>query len=148
MRMFVTATVFGLLAACGPTVAAPGSLAATQTISAPAEDTKLIAVMSYASWCPSCKALDPKVTAVLKTHTFEGVEFFALDYSARDDEAYFAMADTIGVGHTMRDMFASGIATGRMYLIDRDSGAILGQLTRDMNEAAMADAIKDARDRA
>ena len=62
MRMIFAATAAALLAACGQ-VSVPASERAA--VSAPSTDTRVLAVLSYADWCGSCKALDPKVKAVL-----------------------------------------------------------------------------------
>lgn len=144
MRIILAASFVSLLAACGPSTAAPGSMADTTPITAPAEETNLVAVLSYASWCGSCKILDPKVEAVRADNTFEGVEFFALDYSAKDDAAFFADADTLGVGETLRTKFSEGVKTGRLYLIDRTSGEIVAEIGKDMDETEIAGTIRDA----
>ncbi|MDX1291362.1 MAG: thioredoxin domain-containing protein [Hyphomonas sp.] len=144
MRFSLVALSFATLAACGPSVAAPGSLAATIEVTAPAEDTQVLAVLSYASWCGSCKVLDPKVEAVRSAHAFDGVEFFALDYSAKDEAAYFADAQTLGIADTMRTVFPDGIGTGRLYLIDRATGSVIDTVSKSMSEAEIATAINDA----
>ncbi|CAN0339944.1 unnamed protein product, partial [Chrysoparadoxa australica] len=132
MRIILAASFASVLAACGPSTAAPGSMADTTLITAPAEETNFVAVLSYASWCGSCKTLDPNVEAVREDNTFDGVEFFALDYSEKDDAAFFADADTLGVGDTLRTKFSGGIKTGRLYLIDRTSGEIVAEISKDM----------------
>ena len=124
MRFSLAALSFAVLAACGPSVAAPGSLADVKAVTAPAEDTQVLAVLSYASWCGSCKVLDPKIETVRAANDFEGVEFFALDYSARDEAAYFADAETLG--------------------IDRSSGDVLSTVTKSMSEAEIVAAIDGA----
>lgn len=144
MRLFLTAAAITIMSACSPTVAAPDSLAATQTLTAPAEDTEVLAVLSYASWCGSCKVLDPKVTAARAANDFDGVEFFALDYSARDADTYFAAADTLGIGETMRRTFPSRISTGRLYLINKATGEVVSEVTKSMDEAEITDAINAA----
>ena len=144
MRFFLAALSLATLAACGPSVAAPGSLADVKEITAPAEDTQLLAVLSYASWCGACKALDPKVEAVRASQAFPGVEFFALDYSARDREAYFADAETLGIAQTMREIFPEKVKTGQLYLVDRSSGDIVGTVSQSMTEADITAAIQAA----
>ncbi len=143
MRTFIVAAALALAAACSAPAPPPDSLASLQ-ITAPQADTRLVAVFSYATWCSSCKALDPKINAVRAANTFEGVEFFALDYTQKDAAAYYAAAETLGVADTMRTKFADRISTGRLYLIDRDSGAILAEVTKDMDEAAITAAITEA----
>lgn len=144
MRYILAASLISLLAACGPTTAAPGSIADTTPITAPAEDTTLIAVLSYASWCGSCKVLDPKVEAVRAANTLEGVEFFALDYSAKNDAAFFADADALGIGEAIRTKFAAGVKTGRLYLVDHTTGEIVSEISKDMSETEIKDAIETA----
>ncbi|MEO0465795.1 MAG: thioredoxin family protein [Pseudomonadota bacterium] len=133
------------LAACG---GAPASVDERPAILAealaPAEDTRLIAALSHADWCVSCKALDPKVAAVRAANTFDGVQFLALDYTARDTDAFFAMAAEAGIEDTVRTRFADGVKTGFVMLIDRDSGEILAELKKDMTEAGIEEAISAA----
>tara|TARA_R110000796_G_scaffold63140_6_gene145553 strand:- start:1271 stop:1711 length:441 start_codon:yes stop_codon:yes gene_type:complete len=144
MRFSLAALSFAVLAACGPSVAAPGSLADVKAVTAPAEDTQVLAVLSYASWCGSCKVLDPKIETVRAANDFEGVEFFALDYSARDETTYFADAETLGIAETMREIFPEKIKTGQLYLIDRSSGDVLSTVTKSMSEAEIVAAIDGA----
>jgi thiol-disulfide isomerase/thioredoxin len=144
MRFSLAALSFAVLAACGPSVAATGSLADVKAITAPAEDTQILAVLSYASWCGSCKVLDPKVETVRAANDFEGVEFFALDYSAKDEAAYFADAETLGIAETMREVFPERIKTGQLYLIDRSSRDVISTVTKSMSEAEIVAAIDAA----
>jgi len=144
MRFFLASAAFGIAAACSPSTAAPDSIAAEQTITAPSEETRVVAVLSYASWCGSCKALDPKVQAVQANADLEGVEFFALDYSARDADAYYADAETLGVASALQTEFEAGIKTGKLYLVSTASGAIVGRVDKSMDEAAITAAIESA----
>ena len=141
MRLFLAASAAALIAACGQ-AAVPASERATVT--APAEDTKVLAVMSYADWCGSCKALDPKVKAVQATNTFDGVEFATIDYTSRDADAFFADAETLGVAGAMRATFPDKVKTGRLYLINLDSGDVIGTVDKSMDEAAITAAITEA----
>lgn len=144
MRFSLAAISIAALAACGPSVAASGSLADVKEITAPAEDTRVLAVLSYARWCGSCKVLDPKVETVRASNPFDGAEFFAFDYSSRDDSAYFADAETLGIAGTMREIFPDKIKTGQLYLIDRSSGDVISTVTKSMSEAEIAAAIEAA----
>ena len=100
--------------------------------------------MSYADWCGSCKALDPKVKAVHASNQFTGVEFATIDYTSRDADAFFADAETLGVAAAMRATFPDKIKTGRLYLIDLDTGAVISSIDKSMDEAAISAAISDA----
>lgn len=144
MRFILATTALAFSAACGAQSAPPESIAANVSITTPAEDTRLVAVLSYAAWCGSCKALDPKVNAVRAANTFESVEFFAIDYTDKDVEAFFADADTLGVGDTLKAEFANGIKTGKLYLIDLDTGEIIARVDKTMDEATITSTIEAA----
>ncbi|MEL6691585.1 MAG: thioredoxin family protein [Pseudomonadota bacterium] len=141
MRLFLAASAAALIAACGQ-AAVPASERAAVTV--PAEDTKLLAVMSYADWCGSCKALDPKVKAVQASNTFDGVAFATIDYTSRDQDAFFADAETLGVAGAMRATFPDKVKTGRLYLVNLDSGEVVGTVDKSMDEAAITAAITEA----
>ena len=141
MRIIFAAVAAAIVTACGQ-AAVPASERAPVT--APTEDVRILAVTSYADWCGSCKALDPKVKAVQATNTFDGVEFATIDYTSRSSEAFFADAETLGVAETMQTVFADGIKTGKLYLIDLDSGDVISTVDKSMDEAAITAAISEA----
>lgn len=141
MRLFFAASAAALIAACGQAEVPASERAA---VTAPAEDIKVLAVMSYADWCGSCKALDPKVKAVQAANTFDGVEFATIDYTSRDADAFFADAETLGVAGAMRATFPDKVKTGRLYLVDLDSGEVVGTVDKSMDEAAITAAITEA----
>ena len=141
MRLFLAATAAVAMAACGQADVPASERAAVTT---PAEDTKILAVLSYADWCGSCKALDPKVKAVQAANTFDGVEFATIDYTSRDMDAFFADAETLGVTAAMRATFPDKVKTGRLYLVNMDSGEVVGTVDKSMDEAAIAAAITEA----
>ena len=132
------------LASCGGTVADADRPAILSEALTPAEDTRVVAAMSHADWCGSCKALDPKIEAVRADNSFDGVQFLALDYTERDADAFYAMAAEAGIEQTIRTRFQDGVKTGFVMLIDLDTGEILAELNKDMNEADMAAVIKMA----
>ena len=141
MRMIIAATAAAILTACGQ-ASVPSSERAVVT--APAEDVRVLAVMSYADWCGSCKALDPKVDAVQQANAFDGVAFAKIDYTSRDADAFYADAETLGIGDTMRATFGDKIKTGRLYLVNLDSGEVISTIDKSMDEVSIAAAIEDA----
>ena len=141
MRLFLAASAAAFVVACGQ---AQVSAEDRAVVTAPAEDTKILAVMSYADWCGSCKALDPKVKAVEAANQFDGVAFAKIDYTSRDADAFFADAETLGVADAMRATFPENIKTGRLYLVDLNTGAVISSIDKSMDEAAIAAAISDA----
>lgn len=142
MRSFFAAAALVVITACGATVAAPSESALSTRVTAPADETTIIAVLSYANWCGSCKALDPKINAVLSTNTFDGLEAFSLDYTARDQAGFYTAAETLGVAGTLRAEFGDKIKTGKMYLIDAKTGAIVSRIDKTMDEAAIKAALE------
>ena len=141
MRLILAATAAALMAACSQADVPASERAA---VTAPAEDTRVLAVLSYADWCGSCKALDPKVKAVQATTTFDGVAFATIDYTSRDADAFFPDAETLGVASAMRATFPEQIKTGRLYLINLDSGEVVSTVDKSMDEAAISAAIAEA----
>jgi thiol-disulfide isomerase/thioredoxin len=141
MRLILAATAAALLSACGQ-ASVPASERAAVT--APADDTRILAVLSYADWCGSCKALDPKVQAVQAANTFDGVAFAKIDYTSRNADAFYADAETLGIGETMRATFGDKIKTGRLYLVNLDTGEVISTVDKSMDESAIAAAITDA----
>ena len=154
MRILITLSSLALLTACGqatqtetPAPAQPAATVstATETVSAlPVEDVKVLAVMSYADWCGSCKALDPKVEAVRQDNTFNGVKFAKLDYSDRDDAKFFTGAAALGVEAAFRAEFSEQIKTGKLYLISAETGEILSRVDKTMEPDAITLAISEA----
>lgn len=141
MRLFIAASAAALMAACGQAEVPASERAA---VTSPAEDTKVLAILSYADWCGSCKALDPKVKAVQAANAFDGVEFATIDYTSRDADAFFADAETLGVAGAMRATFPDKVKTGRMYLVNMDTGEVISTVDKSMDEAAITAAITEA----
>ncbi len=141
MRLLFAVAATVLVSACGQ-ASVPASERAAVTV--PAEDVRVLAVLSYADWCGSCKALDPKVQAVQDANSFDGVAFAKIDYTSRSSEAFFADAETLGIGDTMRATFGDTIKTGKLYLVNLETGAVISTVDKSMDEAAIAAAITDA----
>lgn len=143
MRVVLTSAALALVAACGAPAASENPSITPAAELAPAEDARLVAVLSYADWCGSCRVLDPKL-ASLRAAPPEGVHVVTLDYTARDAGAFFAAADDAGVGETVRAHFDGGVKTGLLLLIDRDDAAVVGEIRKDMTEAEIMDTVTTA----
>jgi len=141
MRLIFVATAAALLAACSQANTPASERAA---VTAPTEDTHVLAVLSYADWCGSCKVLDPKVKAVQAANSFDGVAFATIDFTSKDTEAFFTDAETLGVGDAMRATFGDKVKTGRLYLVDLDTGDVISTVDKSMTEADIASAISAA----
>ena len=141
MRSILFAAGLVALSACSGQAAPTTEIA---PVTAPQADTRLLAVISYADWCGSCRVLDPKVKAVEASGGISGVEYVTLDYTARDADAFFADADTAGIGPVIRARFDDKIKTGFLMLIDLDDGTIVQEIKKDMAEPEIAAAIAEA----
>ncbi len=140
LRPFAIAIAAGLmpLAACAQATTAPAQA------SQPIEASKVAAVRVHADWCPNCRALDPKLETVAASQAWDGVSFVRIDYTARNAEAVFAEADTLGIGDALRSHFAAGIKTGQLILIDIASQEVVGVLTHHETPETIADQIRAA----
>ncbi|MEM1381468.1 MAG: thioredoxin domain-containing protein [Pseudomonadota bacterium] len=101
----------------------------------------IVAALSYASWCPSCRTLDPRIEAVRERRAFENITFVTLDYTKKDQGAFFSEAETQGVGQAIRDHFADGIYTGRLFLIDPDTQMTIATVDSTMGPEAIYEAL-------
>ena len=105
------------------------------------EETEVAAVMIHADWCASCRKLEPQLAAVRARAPFDDVAFLMLDYTDRNENAFFKQADDAGVGAFIRKRFAHEIATGQILLVDLDRNKFAGVLTQKMTEDEMVNAL-------
>lgn len=139
------------LAACSqadaPTTSTPTSVteAVTETVSNAAEamPVKTKAVLIYADWCGSCKVLDPKVKAA-QAMSIPGVDFVTLDYTDKDEAAFYAAADAAGVGEAITAYLDGTVKTGQLLLVDLDDQKVLTKVTKTFETPDIAQAVKDA----
>lgn len=143
--LFAASAVFTLsLAGCSQSSASSETTAELPVMIEAVENANLAAVLVYADWCGSCKTLDPKLTTVKAANTFDTTNFVTLDYTAKDKAVFFSAADAAGVGDAVRAHLESGVKTGQLLLVDLDDQAVIGVVKKDMDNAAIADAIKAA----
>lgn len=115
-----------------------------ETTVAEAADIKASAVLIYADWCGSCKILDPKLRAAQQQNEFENVRFVVLDYTDRDEEAFYTAAAEAGVGDAVRTYLDGTIKTGLLLLVDADDNKVVTKVTKTFSEAEIVDAINAA----
>ena len=108
------------------------------------EQSRVLAVITYADWCSSCKILDPKVAIVRARGDIEGVTYLVLDFSKKDAEATLAVADKAGVGPAVRGHFGNTILTGEVLLVDRAQNKIISVVKKTMTPDEIEAAIKAA----
>lgn len=127
MTSFIKYTLLGaalpfMLIACNN--AGPSNQSLPTQATASVEDAKVIAVLSYADWCSSCKVLDPKIEAVRPALEAQGVSFVKIDYTDKNADGYFAEADELGVGDAVRAYMGDTIKTGRLMIVTPGSDEV------------------------
>ena len=138
--------LLGALVACSNAEApanTPESFTAS-TLSSEAETGRLVAILVYADWCGSCKVLDPKLQAAKAEGAIDGVSYHILDYTARDEDSFFAAADALGAGTAIRSKLSDGVKTGILLLVDVDDGEIVGDLRKELSSEDIRAALEAA----
>ena len=130
-----------IVSACAPAVSPDSPALVTEEVT---EETRIVAALSYADWCGSCKALDPKLATLRTEGDVEGVAHIILNYTDRDEDAYYAVADAAGVGQAVRNNLADGIWTGGVMVIDLNSQTVVEVLDRSMSVEEMRDVLEAA----
>jgi thiol-disulfide isomerase/thioredoxin len=92
------------------------------------EPPKLLAMLFYADWCASCKALEPKLNQVKRDFQGKPVFFTRFDLTdefTKDQSAQYAAL--LGLENYYRENDGK---TGFMLLIDAKSKKLLGKITK------------------
>jgi thiol-disulfide isomerase/thioredoxin len=86
MKILKTLAVFLLLqAGVASTVFAAGQHYAQAQFDALNKSGKPVVVHVHADWCPTCRAQDPIVSALIKDTAFKNVSFLEVDFDAQKD---------------------------------------------------------------
>lgn len=147
-RYLLAISMFALLTACSGPAENSQDKTASSAVSAPIPansplqaDTRLAAVLVYADWCSSCKILDPKLQTAKTEGAIDGLQHLVLDYTDRDDEAFFASADAIGIGGAIRDQLKGSVTTGILLLVDVDDRKVVADLRKELSPAELRAAM-------
>lgn len=154
-RYLLAISMLALVTACSGPAENSETKRAAPAVSAPVPansplqaDTRLAAVLVYADWCSSCKILDPKLQASKAEGPINGLQHLVLDYTDRDDEAFFASADAIGIGGAIRDQLKGSVTTGILLLVDIDDRKVVADLRKELSPAELRAAMLAAADAA
>jgi len=112
------------------------------------EDTQIAAVMIHADWCGSCKAMEPKLREIRNDAPIDGVQFFTIDFTDRDEDRFFATARSLHVESAIQKAFKGKVKTGVLLLVDRRNGMLLSDIRKTMSTDEMRAEIKNAADAA
>jgi thiol-disulfide isomerase/thioredoxin len=125
-------------------VEAASSTADQVTTAAVNMPVKTKAVLIYADWCGSCKVLDPAIKKVQGMGPIPGAEFVTLDYTDKNDDAFFAAAEDAGVEAAIRTALDGQVKTGQLLLVDLDDQIVIQKVTKEDAAPAILRKIQDA----
>ncbi len=109
---------------------------------AEAAQPEVVGLMFHSDTCGSCKVLNPKLDSVKSGYLAKPILFVTLDHTSDGTKNQAAlMAGALGVKEAYA---AQEKASGFLLLVDKDSGEVLGKVTRDMTEAEIAATIDKA----
>ncbi|MEQ9096517.1 MAG: thioredoxin domain-containing protein [Phycisphaerales bacterium] len=129
-----TAIATGLLAASlaltACAITAPGDTAAmtpadAQRLASAADGAEVVAVVMRADWCGPCRQLEPKFEEALAALPAGRVRVIEADYTDRRDPSATQTLQGAGLASLAE---TNGGATGVVYLLDADSGEVLGRI--------------------
>ncbi len=132
--------IVGGVTACATGGAGSTSLTSSdqRSLEATAGEAEVVAVMMTADWCPPCRTLKPNVQQAMTSMPYNSVAIVYADYTDRRDPAAMETLAEAGLSSLYE---SNGGKTGVVYLLDADSGAILGQVS---GGSASASEIKTA----
>ena len=135
----VTRRRFWITAAAAVLLAAGGAIALR--VSRP-EEPRVVAVKFWHEQCPGCRKLDPTYTSVMEQMRDEPVVFLTFDMSSERSRARSAaVAEALG----LRDLYEDRMGMfGFVVLVDRETHALLGEITAKHDADEMVDAIDEA----
>lgn len=91
-----------------------------------ADDPEVYAVVFYADWCGTCKALDPKVMQVWPSFADEPIEMVKLDFT---DAATTEAAEALAAEHGLGDVYTADAGkTGFIVLVSADTMEEVGRI--------------------
>ncbi|MFC7291728.1 TlpA family protein disulfide reductase [Hirschia litorea] len=107
-------------------------------------DTTLKAIKLDASWCPSCKAIAPKMAAARDANEFADIAFSTIDYTDKKKAHFWEQADALGVEPQLREFLDGKPKTGLVILFDTRSNQIVDVITQADDSKAMAEKLNQA----
>lgn len=113
------------LAACASTGSTNLSRSDQRSLEAAADGAQVVAVMMAADWCGICKTLEPRFNEAMTALPYNSVRVIVADYTDRSGEAANATLQAAGLSSLAE---TNGRTTGIVYLIDADTGELLGDI--------------------
>lgn len=114
------------LGACSSTGTTEMMTSADQRqLEAAAGGASVVAVAMTADWCGPCKALEPKFNEAMTSLPYNSVRVIRADYTDRGNPEARATLRDVGLDGLER---SNGGTTAVIYLLDADTGAVLGDI--------------------
>ncbi|MFI4881507.1 MAG: TlpA family protein disulfide reductase [Phycisphaerales bacterium JB064] len=113
------------LAACASTGSTNLSRSDQRQLEAAADGAEVVAVMMTAEWCGICKTLEPRFNEAMTTLPYNSMRVIYADYTDRSGDAAKATLKEAGLTSLAE---TNGRTTGVVYLIDADTGELLGDI--------------------
>jgi len=109
-----------------------------------AKQPAIYAVMMYADWCGSCKALDPKIEQAREEGMLDAKDVLFITLNLTDESTKLQaekMAAALGFSEVYEDNAGK---TGFMLLIDAESGEQLARITNKNNVEAITSRVQES----
>jgi thiol-disulfide isomerase/thioredoxin len=136
----VTRRGFWVTAAAAVLLAAGGAIALR--VSSEREKPRVVAVKFWHEQCPGCRKLDPEYTSVMERMRDEPVVFLTFDMSSERSRARSAaVAQALGLQELYEERMGM---FGFVVLVDRETHALLGEITAKHDADEMVEAIDEA----
>ena len=116
----------------------------SNAVSSGGEKPMVYAVMMYADWCGTCKALDPKITQAREIDNLDSknVLFVNLDLT---DETSNHQAAMMAAALGITELYESNAGkTGFMLLINAETGEKISRITNKLDAKSISEHITDA----
>ncbi|MEM7756454.1 MAG: thioredoxin domain-containing protein [Planctomycetota bacterium] len=134
--VLVSGAVLGL-SGCS-TYGSETASADTTKLAATNDGAEVVLVAMHADWCGACTSLGPKVVAAASEMDGRGVKLVKADLTDRENPAGKATLETMGLGGLYAENKGK---TGLVYILDADSGEVLGTIRG--NSVTTASIVED-----
>ncbi|MEO1008242.1 MAG: thioredoxin domain-containing protein [Planctomycetota bacterium] len=143
-RLFATVAATASLATLAACSSGPATVL-TDTdqsrLTAYAGEAEVVAVAMHADWCGACQQLGPKMQQAATDLDDPRLTLVKADLTDRDSPTGERTLDEIGLSSLFE---SNGGATGVVYLIDAETGAMLGEITNGNSAASIREKLSDA----
>ncbi len=139
--LVLTCTMAAGLAGCAPNSSSAGVGGDVGTQVAAMDGAEVYVVAMHADWCGKCKALGPEMMAAKSLLSDSPAKFVKADLTDRSNPAGKATLENLGLGELYK---ANKGKTGLAYIIDAQTGKVLGKIKSGTKGTDIASTIRSA----